>query len=309
MQTILGAGGAIGIELARALPKYTDRIRLVSRNPEKVNEDDETYQADLLKHREVNSAVEGSEVVYLTVGLPYKTKVWQQMWPLIMRNVINACIAHKARLVFFDNIYMYDPSSLDPITEDLPLRPVSKKGQVRANLVNMLWEASEHEGLQVLIARAADFYGPGIRDVSILTETVFKPLSQGKKASWLGSARYKHSFTFTPDAGKATALLGNTTGAYGGSWHLPTAPDPYTGKEWIKTIASELGAKPRYQVAGKPMVKILGLFNPMMRELSEMIYQYDRDYVFSSAKFESRFDMKPTPYLDGIREIIGSDYK
>lgn len=309
MQTILGAGGAIGIELARALPKYTDRIRLVSRNPEKVNEGDETYRADLLKHREVNSAVEGSEVVYLTVGLPYKTKLWQQMWPLIMRNVINACIAHKARLVFFDNIYMYDPTSLDPITEDLPLRPVSKKGQVRANLVNMIWEASEHEGLQVLIARAADFYGPGIRDVSILTETVFKPLSRGKKASWLGSARYKHSFTYTPDAGKATALLGNTTDAYGGSWHLPTAPEPYTGEEWINNIASELGAKPRYQVAGKPLVKILALFNPMMRELSEMMYQYDRDYVFSSAKFESRFDMKPTSYLDGIREIIGSDYK
>jgi hypothetical protein len=33
MQTILGSGGAIDIELAKALTSYTTRIRLVSRHP------------------------------------------------------------------------------------------------------------------------------------------------------------------------------------------------------------------------------------------------------------------------------------
>jgi len=308
MQTILGSGGAIGKELTRALPGYTDQIRLVSRNPEKINKGDELFKADLVNPDEVMNAVEGSEVVYLTVGLPYKTKVWQQTWPVIMQNVINACIQHRAKLVFFDNIYMYAPNQLDPITEDLPIKPASKKGKVRAELVRMIWSAVEKEGLTALIARSADFYGPGIKDTSVLTEVVFNPLSKGKKANWLGSAKYKHSFTYTPDAGKATALLGNKPEAYGETWHLPTAKDPFTGREWVEQIARELGVVPKLRVASKGIVRIIGIFNPVMKELVEMIYQYDKDYVFSSEKFEKKFDLKPTSYMDGIREVIASDY-
>jgi nucleoside-diphosphate-sugar epimerase len=309
MQTILGSGGAIGVELAKALPGYTDKIRLVSRNPEKVNKNDELFRADLLHPEEVMKAVEGSEIAYLTVGFPYKTRTWQENWPVVVRNVIDACIHHKVKLVFFDNIYMYAPDQLDPITEDLPIRPASKKGKVRAELVNMIWSAVKEKGLVALIARAADFYGPGIKDVSILTEIVFTPLSKGKKANWLGSAKYKHSFTYTPDAAKATALLGNSPEAYGEAWHLPTAKDPFTGKQWVEQIAMELGVKPKMQVASKGIVKIMRFFNPVMKELVEMMYQYDRDYVFNSDKFEKKFGLKPTSYTDGIKEIIEQDFK
>lgn len=309
MQTILGAGGAIGKELARALTKYTDVIRLVSRNPKKVNEADELFSADLTSKEEVRQAVKGSDVAYLTVGLTYSLKVWQTDWPRIMQNVISACKEHKTKLVFFDNIYMYEGSKLDPITEELPKKPPSKKGEVRAELTRMIWNAQKYKGLRALIARAADFYGPAIENVSMLTETVFNPLSEGKKASWLGGINYKHSFTYTPDAAKATALLGNTPEAYGEVWHLPTAANPYTGREWIEKIAAELGVKPKFQVAGKLLVRLMGLFNPTMKELVEMMYQYDRDYVFNSDKFEQRFGMKPTSYDVGIKEIVKSDYK
>ena len=63
MQTILGAGGAIGVELAKILPAYTDAIRLVSRAPQKVNTADELFPADITKAAEVDEAVKGSEVV------------------------------------------------------------------------------------------------------------------------------------------------------------------------------------------------------------------------------------------------------
>jgi nucleoside-diphosphate-sugar epimerase len=308
MQTILGAGGAIGNELAKALTDYTRDIRLVSRNPIKVNPGDELIRADLLNYDEVFNAVEGSEIAFLTVGLPYKKKVWQEQWPVIMENVINACIAHDSKLVFFDNIYAYDGSNLDPITETTPVNPSSVKGAVRAHLLEMLKDAKHHDGLTFLVARAADFYGPGILDVSFLTESVFKPLSQGKTANWLGSADFKHSFTYTPDAAKATAILGNTPDAYGEAWHLPTAANPMTGKEWIDTIARELRTDPKYRQANKFTLRILGLFIPVMKEFIEMYYQYDRDYVFSSAKFEQRFDFHPTPYIEGIKSIIDQDY-
>ncbi len=143
----------------------------------------------------------------------------------------------------------------------------------------------------------------------MLTETIFKPFGNGKKANWMGSINFKHSFTYTPDAGKATAMLGNSKDAYNQIWHLPTASDPFTGKEWIEAIAREMGIKPKYQVAPKLLVRIIGLFVPIMREMVEMMYQYDRDYVFDSSKFEKQFNFRPTPYINGIREIVQNDYK
>lgn len=309
MQTILGAGGAIGVELAKALKTYTNDIRLVSRNPQAVNPDDHLLAADLTKPEDVLKAVEGSEIVYLTVGLPYSIKIWQKTWPALMRNVIDACKRHDCKLVFFDNVYMYDPNYMARMTEETPINPTSKKGAIRAALVKMIFDEIEAGKLQALIARSADFYGPSIQNTGILTEMVLKNFVSSKRANWLGSVQYKHSFTYTPDAGQATALLGNTPDAYNQVWHLPTAPNPPTGKDWIEAIAKEMGVAPKYQVAPKFLVRILGLFLPIMKEMVEMMYQYDREYIFDSTKFEKRFGFKPTPYLDGIEEIIKTDYK
>ena len=203
---------------------------------------------------------------------------------------------------------MYDPVSLDPMQEAHPINPPSRKGKVRESIACRVMDHVKNGALQALIARSADFYGPSIEGNSILTETVFKPLSQGKKATWLGRPDKKHSFTFTPDAARATALLGNTPEAYGDIWHLPTAPDPFTGKQWVEHIAGALHAKPRFRVAPKGMVGFLGLFSSVMRETHEMMYQYDRDYVFDSSKFEASFKLKPTPYEEGIRQVVAAGF-
>jgi nucleoside-diphosphate-sugar epimerase len=284
-------------------------VRLVSRRPRKVNPGDQIFPANLTEPTETRAAVAGSEVVYLTVGLPYDTKVWERSWPTIMENVIEACKTHGAKLVFFDNVYMYDREHLGSMAEDTPLRPVSKKGVVRARLAERVLDAVAGGELQAIIARSADFYGPSIANTSILTEMVFKPFSNGKKANWLGSPTCRHSFTYTPDAAAATALLGNSAEAYNQVWHLPTAAEPPTGQEWIEAIAREMGVDPRYRVASKFLVRMMGLFVPIMREMVEMMYQYDRDYVFDSRKFEKRYDLKPTPYFEGIRSIVQSDYR
>lgn len=309
MQTILGSGGAIGIELAKALKEFTSEIRLVSRNPEKVNTSDELMSADLLNAADVRKTIQGSSVVYVTIGFPYSIKVWKESWPKLIFNVIKACIEHNCKLVFFDNIYMYDSNHLNGMTEETPINPPSRKGKVRAEIAKMIMDKVREGKLTALIARSADFYGPKIQNTSMLTETVFKPLSNGKKANWMSSVNFKHSFTYTPDAGKAIALLGNTEDAYNQIWHLPTAANPFTGKEWIEAIAKEMGVKPKYQAAPKFLMRIIGLFVPIMREMVEMIYQYDRDYVFDSSKFEKHFDFKATPYINGIREIVQNDYK
>lgn len=309
MQTILGGGGAIGQELAKALATYTKNIRIVGRNPKKVNETDSVFIADLTDFNNVREAVKGSEIAYLTVGLAYDTKVWQEEWPVIMQNVIQACIEHHCRLVFFDNIYMYDGRYLSPIKEDNPILPPSKKGKVREAIAQLLMHAVQQNDLVALIARCADFYGPSVKNTSLLTETVIKPLSEGKTANWMVNDQVKHSFTYTVDAAKATALLGNTPDAYGEVWHLPTAKNPLTGKEWVELAAKELNVKPKHRVVGKIMVKLLGLFIPIMGESYEMLYQYDKNYIFNSDKFDNRFDFQTTSYEDGLKEIIDQDYK
>lgn len=204
---------------------------------------------------------------------------------------------------------MYDKNHLNGMNEEAPINPASEKGKVRAEIAKMIMDAVAEGKLTALIARSADFYGPDIKNTSMLTETVFTPFSKGKKANWMSSVNFKHSYTYTPDAGIATALLGNTDDAFNQIWHLPTADDPFTGKEWIEHIAKKMEIEPKFQVLPRFLVRIIGIFVPIMRELVEMMYQYDRDYVFDSSKFEKRFDFKPTSYLDGIKEIVQLNYQ
>jgi nucleoside-diphosphate-sugar epimerase len=304
MQTILGSGGTIGTLLARELTAYTKEIRLVSRHPRKVNETDQLLSCDLINKDQVLNAVDGSEIAYLTVGLPYRTKIWQTTWPVIMDNVIAACKKHGCKLVFFDNMYMYDAGHLSFMTEDTPVNPPSAKGKMRAQIAARLMEEASNGQLQVLIARSADFYGPAMDQGSLLMEGVFKRYQQGKKANWLCSVQYKHSHTYTPDAAKGTAMLGNDQTAFQQIWHLPTAAEPPTGREWMEAVARELSIAPNYMVASRFVVRLMGLVNPIMREFVEMLYQYDRDYVFDSSKFNQHYNFQPTSYEQGIKAVL-----
>lgn len=303
MQTILGANGTIGSLMAKELTQYTDRIRLVSRNPKKVNASDELFAADLTKPELIEKAVAGSDVVYLLIGLEYNLKVWQNNWPVIMQATIDACIKHNAKLVFFDNVYMYDISAIPHMTEDSPINPPSKKGAVRRQVADMLLSAIQAGKLTALIARSADFYGPNNHN-SFLIEVVYNNIKKGKKSNWFIDADKKHSFTYTPDAAKATALLGNTADVYGQVWHLPTDKNTLTGREMISLFATEMNASNKIFLLPKWMLKLAGLFIPLMKEMPEMMYQYDREYFFDSSKFDQRFNFSVTSYQQGVKDTV-----
>ncbi len=307
MQTILGAGGIIGRELAQVLPQYTNSIRLVARNPKAVVGNEELVSADLLNREATIKAVEGSEVVYLCVGLEYNIKVWQASWPRIMDNIIVACAEHKAKLVFFDNIYMYHPLVTPNITEAASKDPQSEKGKVRAAILAKLWRAHEDGKIQATVARAADFYGPNAGAVSVLNEGALKPLLAGKPANWFGSKKVPHSFTYTKDAAKATAILGNSDKAWGEEWHLPTSKEELTGEDFVQQLAALTGKKAKIQVANAFLLRIMGLFIPVMREFPEMLYQYKQPYRFNSDKFEKAFGMKPTTYREGLLATVQAE--
>lgn len=297
--TILGANGTIATELIPVLKKHNVNIRLVSRKPQNI-EGTESITADALNSEEVLSAILGSDVVYLTIGLVYDAKIWKEQWPVIMRNVINACKATGAKLVFFDNIYMY--GKIDGvITEDSPYNYLSRKGRVRADVARMLLQEMAAGTLKATIARAADFYGPRVIEKSFAGLMVFDRMKKGTGSQWFINADVPRSFNYTPDAAEALYILATSEQSFGQIWHLPSAA-PLTARQFIKLSAQYMQSSDKVTVLPKFLLKIFGYFNPFMKEAYEMNYQNEFSLHFSSAKFEKAFNFKPTSYIDGIRE-------
>jgi nucleoside-diphosphate-sugar epimerase len=222
-----------------------------------------------------------------------------------LQEVINACKKYNTKLVFFDNVYIYAVSAIPFMTEDSPVLPPSKKGKKRMKLHEMIINEVEKNNLTALIARAADFYGPDNKN-SALTIMVAENLLKGKKAQAFGNINKIHTYTYTPDAAKATAILGNTADAYNQEWHVPTTKEKLTTLEWIELIAKELNREAKVQTVPTWLLHILGVFVPIMREFPEMLYQYEQDYIFDSSKFEKRFGVAATSPEDGVRKMIES---
>jgi nucleoside-diphosphate-sugar epimerase len=302
MQTILGANGTIAQELSKHLPQYDKNIRQVSRSPRRINASDELVAADLLNYEQTLKAVAGSDIVYLVAGLPYDTKLWQTAWPKLMQNVINACKVHNSKLVFFDNVYSYGLVQ-GTMTEGTPFNPCSKKGEIRAKIATTLLEEIKQGNLQGMVVRAADFYGPGAL-LSLTYQSVTLKLKANKSPQWIGNPKKIHTFSYTPDAGKTVATLGNTPSAFNQTWHVLTSKEKITGEGYVK-VACDLVNKPyKLQALPKFGVRLLGLFIPVLKEFTEMMYQFENDYIFDSTKFENAFGDQATTYQVGIAATL-----
>lgn len=304
MQTILGANGIIGTELAKNLrDHHTDAIRLVGRNPERVHPEDELFKADLMDAAQTAAAVKGSEIAYLTVGLPYNSKVWRTGWPTILRNVIAACSEHQVKLVYFDNTYMYGATG-GKLTENTPFAPIGEKGRGKAEAAQLLLTAMEKGDLTAMICRAPEFYGPKGTN-SITNVMVLSPLKAGKKARFILSADTLRTLIFTPDASAATALLGNTPDAYGQSWHLPCAEERLTYRQIVELSGEILGRPTKYSVLKKWMLQLVAIFNPNVKETLELLPRYLHDNLFDSSKFKQRFpNFKIKTLSEGLRRVL-----
>ena len=307
MQTILGANGIIGEELAKELKlNWTSKIRLVGRNPQKVNDSDKLHKADLLELNEVKEALKGTEIAYLTVGLPYDSKIWSRNWVVIMENVIEGCIENNTKLVYFDNTYSYPQDSKIQL-EETELNTTGAKGIAKIKAAKLLLEAIQEKKLEGAICRAPDFYGPG-KTKGITNALVFESLKQGKSPKLLLRDDVLRTLIYTPDASKAMALIGNTPNTYGETWHLPCDDRRLTYKEFIGEISNQLGRKVKYVTLNNFMINIISLFNSTLKETKELLPRYTIDNIFDSSKFKSRFpQFKVTSYAEGISAII-KDY-
>jgi nucleoside-diphosphate-sugar epimerase len=295
---VLGGNGAVGRETLLALLKQGKKPVSVGRRPSTI-QGAQAHEADLLDAQAVGRVLEGAAVAYLTAGLPYSTRVWAKQWPVIVRNASEAALQYGTHLVYLDNVYAYGRVDT-PMTEQTPLRPSSTKGAVRAAALHLLERASDR-GLSLTIARSADFYGPATT-TSVFNTFALDRIATGKDGTWLFDADQPHSLTYTPDIGRALALLGSSPAAPGRVWHLPTSP-ALTGRDYIELAA---GPGARTKVMGATTMRMGALFNRAARETVEMAYQYTDPYIFDSTPFQSTYDVAPTPIADGIAATLAS---
>lgn len=301
--TLLGAGGAIGTPLAELLLQQGKPVRLLSRSGRSMA-GAESRAVDVFDPVGLAEAVRGSKVVFLLIGLDYKTKLWAAQWPVVMDNVLKVCSDQGVPLIFFDNVYMYGQVQ-GKMTEETPFHPCSKKGETRAKIATMLLDAVKEGRVTASIARSADFYGPWADEKSVFYQTVLKNLAEGKKAQWLGDPQQPHSMTYTRDCAHALQILADDPTSFNQTWHVPTYNPPPVPADLVK-LAAEIMGMPYTGVQAVPkwLIQLLGLFIPIMKEMVEMVYQNQQPYWFDSTKFEQKYDFKPTGYEDGIQETV-----
>lgn len=303
LHTVLGATGGVGSAVVAALNKKGLPIRVVERT--KTVPGFEVVKADLLDAAQAQRAIEGSSFVYLCVGLAYNIKVWERDWPVLMQNVMDACTKTGAVLIFLDNVYMYGPAPLQvPFDENHPQNPTTRKGKFRKGLADGLMQQIASGKLKGLIGRAADFYGPGAPN-SVFYISVLERMLKGKAPQSIAKPCVPHTYAYNLDLGRALVELALDETCYGQVWHLPVG-EPLTVEDIADLLNRELGTQYKLSYLPGFMIKILSLFVTPIREMGEMLYQFNQPYIMSFEKFRSHFpEFGVTPHEEGVKALVG----
>jgi nucleoside-diphosphate-sugar epimerase len=301
LHVIFGTG-PVGQAVAQALiQRGKSSIRMVNRSGKAdVPAGIEIVKGDVTDHTFTHEAAKGATVVYQCTNPPYTQ--WPELFPKLQAGVLEGAASAGAKLIVMDNLYMYGATHGKPYTEDLTYIATTRKGIVRAKMAQDILAAHQSGKVRTAIGRASDFFGPGVFD-SAAGERVFIPLLEGKPASILGNPDLPHTYSFIADVGKALVILGERDEALGQVWHLP-AQKTVTTREFLGLIAKETGHDLRIRVAPKLMVKAMGLFMPIMRELDEMLYEFEEPHIMNHDKFMKAFGFEVTPLQDAIRQTV-----
>ncbi|MEO6982351.1 MAG: SDR family oxidoreductase [Edaphobacter sp.] len=299
MHVIFGTG-PLGQAVAVALRARGIESRLVNRSGSRPAHLDrfEVVSGDLTVSSSARRAAQGASVVYHCAAPPYPE--WARTLPAMMAGAIDAASSAGARLVYGDNLYAYAPTD-QPLTEDLPEQPQTRKGRVRKEVADALRAAHKEGRIQAVIGRGSDFYGPNVH-ISAAGDEVFGRLANGKSPRVLGDPDQLHSFTFIEDFGRALVVLANQEDSFGETWHVPNAP-PVATREFAAKAAQAMGRDPKVKTTPSWLLKAFGVFNPMMKEVAEMLYQWEQPFVVDHSKFKRAFGSAfgaATPLTDGI---------
>jgi nucleoside-diphosphate-sugar epimerase len=224
------------------------------------------------------------------------------LFPPLTRTVLDGAAEAGAKLVFADNLYVYGPPE-GPMAEETPQRAQGKKGRVRLEMAAAILRAHGEGRLPCTIGRSSDYYGPRGTGTTV-GDNLMKPVLRGKRARWLGSLDQPHTLNYLEDMARALVTLGEREEAHGQVWHLPAA-EPLSGRQFLTLVYEAAGLAPKVGVASRPMIRLLGVFNPLVRELKETLYQFERPFVSDASKFQGTFGpFEPTPHRDAVWRTV-----
>jgi nucleoside-diphosphate-sugar epimerase len=294
--------GAVGLALVEELSVQGRRVRAVNRSGRaEVPSGVEVVAGDVADARVATQAAEGAAVVYQCLSPPYHQ--WVDQFPGLQRSVVHAAQAAGARYVSFENTYMYGDTHGAVISESTPLGAHTRKGRVRLAMAEELRRLHDAGDLVVATARASDYFGPRGRLQSPLGDLVIGAALAGKAARVVGDPDQPHSYTYVPDIARTLAALGTRDEAVGEVFHVPNAPARPT-RQIIEMIAEQLGSPVKVSATPRVVLRLLGLFNPTIRELDEMRYEFTQPFVVDGTKAETLLDLDPTPLDEALAQTI-----
>jgi len=293
--TVVFGNGAIGRLVSEKLLEDGQAVRIAQRTlPLPLPAGAEYFQCDILDPEAVRQAVEGAAQVLLAVGFLYDARLWRTAWPAAMRNVIDACAAVDARVVFIDNLYQLGAQT-SPRTEDMGLATVGEKPVILAHVTQMWMDARERVRFAAL--RCPDFYGPGVGN-SWLGATAFGALANGNAAMLLAPDT-PHDFAYAPDIARAALTLFDAPDdAYGQVWNVPCAPTR-TPRDILRLGAQAIDVPLKITTIPLWSLGVLGLFMRFMKEVADVRFTWDRPYHVDAGKFKRRFWSDATPFEAG----------
>jgi uncharacterized protein YbjT (DUF2867 family) len=238
-------------------------------------------------------AARGASTVYHCMNPPYDSRIWADLVPRYMNNVIAASAAAGARLVVLDNLYMLGAPKGKALNEETPMAPRSRKGEIRARAVERLFDAHRRGEVMATTGRASDFYGPG-GTLTGLGDFFWPRALAGKTAYLPFSIDAVHTYHYIPDVAAGLALLGTADASvYGRPWMLPCAPAG-TMRELLARLSRALGRELRVAQMPRWSLRLLGVLVRVMREIDEMAYQWEEPFVVDDRRFRERFGLAPT---------------
>jgi nucleoside-diphosphate-sugar epimerase len=238
-------------------------------------------------------AAHGAFSVYHCMNPPYSARVWADVIPKYIENLIAAAGGAGARLVVLESVYMLGRTGGRPMNEDTPMNPCSRKGEIRAREAERLFEAHRRGEVRATAGRASDFYGPGAT-LSHLGDQFWKPAIAGGRGRVLVDPDAIHTYHYVRDVAAGLATLGTAADdAYGKPWMLPWAPAE-SMRALVARLSHYFGRDIGLTVMPRWAMKTIGLVVPMIGEINEMIYQWDEPFVIDDRRFRATFNAEPT---------------
>ncbi|MGW7258752.1 NAD-dependent epimerase/dehydratase family protein [Streptomyces sp. NPDC054834] len=300
LHIVLGFGPA-GAATARLLAEKGQSVRVITRSGGSREPGIEHVALDATDSKRLTDAVRGAAAIHNCAAPPYHR--WASEWPPLASSVCAAAEASGAVLVVLGNLYGYGPVD-GPLTEKSPLAATGPKGRVRAAVWEQARELHEQGRIKAVEVRASDFFGPGVTDGGHLAGRVMPRLLRGKPVTTLGDPDAPHSWTYVPDVAAAMAEVAGEERAWGRAWHIPTQP-PLSTREMTDRLAAEAGTGPvAVRTLPPAVLGVASVFSPLVRELKEIRYQFDRPFVVDSSAYEAEFTARATPVDEQVRATV-----